>query len=173
MAAPFGQLKFCGGCSTLKTRDDFHRDRARRDGCQGRCKSCISARERKRYAANRDAVHEYNVRHYAANREERLESVRQYAAEFKAIVFAHYGEACVCCGSGHDLTLDHINGDGREWRHRVFGGDKVSNARVYRWFIINDFPDDIQTLCRRCNRSKGTGPRCRLDHSAKPLETAC
>lgn len=152
-------------CRTVKPLTEFHRDNARRDGCQGTCKACITLREKARYAANREAVAEYNRRTYAEKRDERREGVRQYGVDLKAKVLAHYGTACSCCGTTEDLTVDHINGDGREYRKIVFGDNKTGGAPVYRWIIANGFPDDLQTLCRPCNRSKGTGEHCRLDHA--------
>lgn len=50
-------------------------------------------------------------------------------------VFAKDGYQCVRCGTGEELTVDHI--------HPVAlgGGDE---------------PENLQTLCKRCNSRKGT-----------------
>lgn len=54
--------------------------------------------------------------------------------DVKAAVFDRDGEYCLFCGSGNDLTLDHIT----PWSHG--GADTVENLRV---------------LCRSCNSTRG------------------
>lgn len=49
-------------------------------------------------------------------------------------IYARDGHACITCGETTDLTLDHIH----PWS---LGGD--------------DTEDNLQTMCRRCNASKG------------------
>jgi 5-methylcytosine-specific restriction endonuclease McrA len=173
MADTDSALKRCRVCGESKPLDQFHRDRARRDGRQTICKACGTVHERKRYADNREAFAVYRRQQYAKNRDEALEYSRQYGADLKAAVFEHYGRVCTCCGATEDLTIDHINGNGREYREDLFGHNKAGGAAVYRWIIANGFPDDLQTLCRPCNRSKGIGERCQLSHppagvSARP-----
>lgn len=164
MAAPFAQLKRCYKCKAVKPRDEFHKDSGRRDGCQASCRSCVAERGKRRYQENRGYFADHKRRNYAANRQAYLQYARDYAAALKAQVLAHYGTACACCGSADDPTVDHINGDGRQFRESLIGGNKGGGMAVYRWIIANDFPEDLQTLCRSCNRSKGTGERCRIDH---------
>jgi hypothetical protein len=53
----------------------------------------------------------------------------------RAMVFSRDGYKCKQCGYGRDLTLDHVT-------PVLLGG---SNE-----------PDNLQTLCRRCNSRKGT-----------------
>jgi hypothetical protein len=80
-------------------------------------------------------------------------------------VFAHYGQWCACCGSAENLTIDHVNGDGKE--HRAELG-RPSSYQFYLWLIREGFPSDppLQVLCLRCNQSKKRNPRCRLNHGA-------
>lgn len=73
-------------------------------------------------------------------------------------VLAHYGTTCACCGSTAQLAIDHVNGDGAEHRQAV------PSHHFDAWLIEQGFPPGFQTLCRRCNSSKGTGPRCVLSH---------
>jgi hypothetical protein len=102
----------------------------------------------KRYqSANLD-----KIRVLQANRRDRLRSE----------VFAHYGQACACCGSTDRLTIDHIAGTGADHRKELFGGRQIAGTRFYAWLIRQGFPDGYQTLCAPCNRSKGTGARCRM-----------
>lgn len=59
---------------------------------------------------------------------------------------------CVCCGATSDLHVDHVI------------AVAVGGA---------DHPANRQTLCRRCNVSKGAGERCRLDgHGGRYLGAA-
>jgi hypothetical protein len=92
----------------------------------------------------------------------------QRYAELKAAVLAHYGTVCACCGTTESLTIDHIDGDGRQHRIAMTSprnriGD-LGAATMYTWLIKNGFPAGFQTLCKPCNSSKGTGERCRIDH---------
>jgi hypothetical protein len=124
---------------------------------------------------NRERLREYNRRWREAHpgyhrrwREANRNRVRRYKgaaaqrgsshAENRAMVFAHYGMYCACCGTEENLTIDHVGGKGRE--HRATIGSKTD--RMYRWLIANDFPPGFQTLCVRCNSSKGRGEHCRM-----------
>lgn len=62
----------------------------------------------------------------------RMGAVQRRAA--KAAVFERDGWACVMCGSGEQLTLDHIVPLSQG------GGNKLSN---------------LQTMCESCNSAKG------------------
>jgi hypothetical protein len=83
---------------------------------------------------------------------------RRRRAEIRRLVFEHYGTACKCCGATDDLTIDHVNGDGKEHRARH------EYSYFYGWLVSNKFPDDppLQTLCMTCNQSKHRGPACQL-----------
>lgn len=92
---------------------------------------------------------------------------RQAAASARktALVLARYGQACACCGTADDLTIDHINGDGAAHRLALYGDPCAGTGdRFHRWLIANHFPPGYQVLCRRCGSSKQAGERCRLDH---------
>jgi hypothetical protein len=79
----------------------------------------------------------------------------------KALVFAHYGTWCACCGTTEQLTIDHVNGDGAKHRRLMGSG---GGTFIYHWLVVNGFPPGFQTLCGPCNQSKGRGPACRLTH---------
>lgn len=82
-------------------------------------------------------------------------SARKRPTETRRKVFAHYGQLCVCCGTGRDLSIDHIDGNGKEHR-------KVIGSSLYAWLVQNNYPDGFQVLCRPCNSSKQTGEQCRI-----------
>jgi hypothetical protein len=135
--------KRCWRCGHVKAIADFPRDRSRGDGLDPQCRKC--RREQNRAA-----------------------SLRRAEASWRAIL-DHYGDHCACCGTTEDLTLDHVNGDGRQHRIAVWGSPKVGGEAIRRWVISQGFPATFQLMCRACNRSKGTGPACRLSHASAIL----
>jgi hypothetical protein len=103
----------------------------------------------------------------ARNLERERARNREYNARLKAAVFDVYGWSCWCCGASVDLTIDHIDGTGREHRIALFGHKKRGGKPMYLWLIKAGFPPGYATACRRCNTSKGRTPACRLDHGAE------
>ena len=94
-------------------------------------------------------------------------------ARIKTAVFRHYGEECACCGSSENLTIDHVRGNGKQHMARIFAHRFVWNgAGFLDWLVKHDFPVEcgrggefeLQTLCYRCNSSKGTTEACRFPH---------
>jgi hypothetical protein len=144
------QVKHCSACDADKPLDEFNRDRAQTDGRKSRCRSCRSKARVGQYAALPEASRE-------ANRE-RLR--REHEGNREAVL-GHYGRSCTCCGTAEHLTIDHVNGDGRRHREQIGHG----GAELYRWLVANGFPEGFQTLCRPCNKSKGNGQLCRLQHA--------
>lgn len=74
-------------------------------------------------------------------------------------VLTKYGSgvmACMCCGDSHEefLTLDHINGGGKQERERLPGTSLYTKLRA------NGYPDGYQTLCYNCNGSLGRRGYC-------------
>jgi hypothetical protein len=137
--------KPCTKCGEIKPLEAFGRRRGGRDGLNSRCKECNSA------AASRWA---------AAN----PQRAKAWRARLRAAVFARYGTSCACCGTTENLSIDHINGGGREHREEL--GLRGAGWVFYRWLAANDFPEGFGTLCRRCNTSKGETGHCRLQHRA-------
>lgn len=79
----------CGRCKTLKSAAEFHKCKARSNGLQGWCKSCMkddvrsrgSGAQRKWYVNNRDHVRAYMKQYYQDNLEAKRAYGRQYYAE--------------------------------------------------------------------------------------------
>lgn len=125
------------------------------------------------HMTNREQHNEARRRHSEANRPQELGRHRSRREALRAEVFGHYGEACACCGSTNRLTIDHVNGDGGAHRRELFSTPRgQAGVPFYSWLVKNGFPSGFQTLCCRCNTSKGTGERCRLDHAAVVIERA-
>jgi hypothetical protein len=78
--------------------------------------------------------------------------------DVKLEAFAHYGEACECCGESWPvfLTLDHINRDGAEHRRKIGKG----GTRMYRWLRRNRWPKGFRTLCFNCNSATHVKFKC-------------
>lgn len=84
--------KMCTKCGEEKSREEFSRDKSRKDGLQRQCKHCygmyrlrnlerITTRKREHRGGNRDSILEQKRRHYAANRERLVEQKRQWRRE--------------------------------------------------------------------------------------------
>lgn len=78
--------------------------------------------------------------------------IKGYRYNKKFIIIAHYtyGEmCCVKCNFNNikGLQVDHINGNGNKHIKNLLKNGKD----FYTWIIENDFPDDLQILCRNCN----------------------
>lgn len=176
-------LRRCTACGEVQAVSEFGRDAGNRDGLHYNCNPC-RAGERKRLreqnpekyrAAARAGTARYRDREgmreriraedrqrYAANREEQKARKSRYAANLRAVVFAHYGTACACCGSTTRLSIDHINGDGKQHRREL---GNSTGMRIYTWLIREGFPPGFQVLCGSCNASKGRSASCILDHA--------
>lgn len=177
------QVKQCTKCNETKPLEEFYRDRSKTDGRSTRCRSCVREAERRRREANpephreasrrwreanREADQEKSRRWHEANREASRENKRRLREAHREAVLDHYGRECACCGATVDLTIDHVNGDGREHRLQLFGRVQGTSG-MYWWLIKNGFPVGLQTLCFSCNRSKRDGQRCRLNHAKAAL----
>lgn len=77
---------------------------------------------------------------------------KEYRVKLKTTVYDHYGNKCSCCNKTDIdiLSIDHINGGGLKHTKKVGGRGAV----FYRWIIKNNFPTDLQLLCRNCNVGK-------------------
>lgn len=174
--------KTCIKCNLPKDLEAFAHSQSSRDGRRQPCKDCRNHATRKARAANAEGERAKEAAYRAENREHIRKYARDYAAEtyasnpekfaaasqrsyqkLKNEVLTHYGSSCACCGSTIQLSIDHINGDGAEHREELFGNPRYGGGSgIYTWLRLNDFPPGFQILCKRCNRSKGTGTYCSL-----------
>lgn len=67
--------------------------------------------------------------------------------ELAGVIKERDGWACVDCGSGEDLTVDHI----------------IPVVDLIAWDMAEEAwnPDNLVTRCRPCNSSKGSGIEAR------------
>lgn len=83
---------------------------------------------------------------------------KAWKLRLKAEVTSHYGGSfCQCCGEARleFLTIDHIDGGGRQHREQIGLG-----KTIYSWLKNNNYPDGYQTLCYNCNCAKGFYGEC-------------
>jgi len=87
---------------------------------------------------------------YEKEREPRL------TKRLKREVILAYGGKCMCCGEREIefLTIDHINGHGKEDRAQHGTGNQF-----YR-HLRQEHPDHVQVLCFNCNWAKGHYGSC-------------
>jgi hypothetical protein len=137
-------------------------------------REAIREAARRRYAANAEAERERKRLYYEANAEAERERARRNREAARTTVLIHYSlttpPSCACCGTTESLTIDHVNGGGATHREELFGRKGSAGWQFYAWLIANNFPPGYQVLCRRCNRSKGIGTRCQLDHLRGPAK---
>lgn len=154
-------VKTCRICKLSKPLSQFHTDRAKKDGHRSECKTCACARVRAYLSEHRAESNARVSAWMAANPGKAGEYRRRGYHRNRVLVFNHYGWSCACCGSNSQPTLDHVNGDGQQHRAKI-GRDP---GKMYAWVIRQGFPNGFQTLCLRCNQSKGTGKNCRISHA--------
>jgi hypothetical protein len=85
------------------------------------------------------------------------ETYKRTRLKTKKLVIDHYGGKCACCGETElsFLTLDHIDGGGRQHRIRLGGGKDF-----YQAMKRLGFPDGLQVLCANCHLSKTVLGQC-------------
>lgn len=86
--------------------------------------------------------------------------ISQEYYKLRYLIINHYGMHCNCCGIQyiHILTIDHINGDGYLFKKN---NPKVGQGLgFFKWIIQNNFPKDLQILCRNCNCAKRNSKQC-------------
>lgn len=85
-----------------------------------------------------------------------LERTKRYNLKMKQLCFDHYNNKCRCCGETifEFLTVEHINGNGRKHRKE----NKIND--IYRWLVLNNFPEGFEVLCYNCNCGKRLNKEC-------------
>lgn len=113
------QIKQCPKCKQHLPLTDFVKHSGYKDGLSWGCKSCHN---------------QWNTERF--NRR-------------KQMVFDAYGCECHFCGESNPifLTIDHINGDGKQHRQRCH-----NNRAIYADIIKEGCPKDkYRLLCFNCN----------------------
>lgn len=148
--------KHCNGCQRDMPLVEYYPDRTHADGLQSRCKDCIKADRKRRYAIEPAKFQARNKAYYATHKEQFLE----YNRATRRRVLEAYGSKCACCGetTPEFLGVDHVNNDGEAHRRELKGYGRS----IYRWLAIEGYPQDgrFQLLCHNCNVAKGCYGGC-------------
>ena len=128
--------KKCNKCRKPTPLTDFPRT-GKKEFRRGICRRCYNA---------------YHRGLYKKNKAEYIARVDRNREAIWTRILSNYGSECVMCGETDEvvLTVDHINDDGSSRRR---AGEK-KGLSFYRWIEDNDYPNDLQVLCRNCNWRK-------------------
>lgn len=79
---------------------------------------------------------------------------KKYRDKLKRRVIDEYGGKCNCCGEKEIefLSIDHVNGDGKQDRDNGNQGSTLFNL-----IVKENFPDRYRVLCMNCNMSSHFG----------------
>lgn len=147
----------CTTCGVVKSLDGgFRKDARYHDGYTRQCNECKGLVRRERYHAAPDREREQSRVYDLAHRDVRRQRERQL--RFAAVV-AYGGSppTCACCGETElaFLSLDHIDGGGRQQRRQLGGGG------FYTWLRRMGYPPGLRVLCHNCNQGRRvTGGTC-------------
>lgn len=150
MPITLGSLIICRGCKVELSEGNWN-------GNGNLCKTCKELRRKhNRKIQERKKAKRRRYRHGVIT-EQSKKNFKQYykmrQRNLKIVTLAHYSKLIECryCGENDIdvLSLDHVNGDGAEWR-------RSHTSHTYQWFINNNFPTDppIQVLCMNCQVKK-------------------
>ncbi len=115
------------------------------------------------YARNISDRVRQNRKKWMSNNEEKVKgyfrkSRKKCRKELKDKVINAYGGKCVCCNESNKefLTIDHINGNGKEHRKQF-----TNTTQIYRELERLGWPkDNYRLLCMNCNWSRGLHGYC-------------
>lgn len=129
-------IRTCVTCGVPKTLDLYGKSKSNRLGRTRHCKECAVNTNMKAYWKDPDRYRKICSKNTIVR-----------TAKRRAMVFAHYGKRCVCCGESGDrfLTVDHIQPIGSKNR------DANGHRKMYDWLVMNKFPPGFQILCWNCN----------------------
>jgi hypothetical protein len=149
-------MKVCTGCKMKKPLTEFGAEKGKPGGLKARCKPCARASNKISYDKNPAS----RVAATLAWKAKRPEHVKTYMSErrrtIKRRLVDGYGGKCTCCGEEtlEFLTLEHVNGGGREHR-------KVKDSlAIFNEVIREGFPREYTILCMNCNFAKRFGKDC-------------
>jgi hypothetical protein len=144
----------------------FGKDKNSKDGLKSICLICARLRHKKSNAAYKARTGKSYVQAWKdrdpAHAKAIAKSVKhRFNRKNKIFVLRHYGgnpPRCLCCGEAEIdfLTIDHVNGGGREHQREIRRGSIVQ----WLWEQRRAFPLGFQVLCFNCNCAKGHYGSC-------------
>ena len=161
-------MKKCSSCKKLKPLNEFFNDTSRIDGKYGICKKCRSIinrnwrkNNRKKYnnlsyawnKKNPDKVKESLRKYlekYPFKNRERWQKIKEkygigtraintYGLKLSLFVYDRAGRMCEKCKSENDLTIHHLDNNGRNNQEKGLP--------------MNNDPKNLMVLCRKCHGS--------------------
>lgn len=131
-------MKKCSKCGLSKAQQLFYKNCRATDGRSTICISC-----QKKYRATkivrqrnleRQRENDIKIRNtYGIGRR----TIATYGLKLALAIYDRGGRQCEICGDCYDLTIHHIDNNGR---HNLERGEEVNNS-----------PDNLKVLCRRCH----------------------
>lgn len=148
-------MKACTNCDRPNRR--FAKDSRRTDGLKSWCSDCVTEHARA-FRKTHKSYRTANARWAASHKDQRAAYKKRERDKVRLEVLLHYSEGtltCQCCREGNVefLTIDHIDGGGREHRREIY-------CATYRWLRTNGYPSGYRVLCMNCNFSIGVRGYC-------------
>lgn len=120
------------------------------------CRACRVARAKKYNDANREKRAAYQAELMRTQAKLVRSQQRKYSRKIRQEMLDAYGRSCACCGESTEefLSLEHLNGDGKDHAERLGG-----RSYIYRDLKKRGWPkDDYALYCMNCNwGSRRTG----------------
>ena len=128
-------MKKCPRCQETKELEAFAKNRRKKDGRQGECRSCKAARDRTYYARDPDA-------HKAR--------VKRWEKQVKGQVLEFLKEhPCVDCGEADPLLLefDHLD-------NKSYNVSEGYQSKGYSWKRLQEEIAKCEVRCVYCHRRR-------------------
>ena len=143
----------CSRCGIDKPPEKMTRNRSRKSGFSGYCKSCSAERAKEWQRNNPQKVLEIQRTYTRRNRDKinarRREYSRRSYRENRGAAIQKLGGECAVCGFDdmRALQIDHVNGGGTAER-KVRGGQAMLAG------IVKGNTEGYQVLCSNCHSIK-------------------
>jgi len=134
-------MKICINCKEKLSLDQFNKNKRQKDGLNYYCKDCQSLLAKVR------------------TKEEASKYQKEYRRNQRIKLLQMLGGKCACCNENtyEFLTLDHLNGSGREHQRRY--GNNI--WQMYKDIIEEGAPNKkYRCLCYNCNCAIGRYGYC-------------
>ncbi len=128
-------MKHCTKCNTLKSFDEFAKNKKKKDGYQTSCKSCTAEYKKTYYSENRESIIKKAATH--------KRGMRDWLFEYKSKL------SCEECGiKVHPIALDfhHIDGKDKEDNIAVMMRSSLGKDKILKEI------EKCVPVCANCHR---------------------
>ena len=177
-------IKKCSKCKLELSTEMFTKHSREKDGFYYCCKKCKAVEDKTYYEKHLDKIKFKKQKYYENNKQHIVdktlryqksnpEKVKIYAKtsrkKLKLEVFNYYCNNDVKCQYCDEkelciLTVDHINGGGRQHTKEV--------GSLYPWLKLNGYPEGFQILCWNCQFRKKNLEAKPLNPTVRQLQKA-